>query len=287
MFPFTNVVNSYNARQCSTKTKAAHRARAKTGMYLGGHAPFGYIKDPNDRHKLIIDPVAADIVRQISQLFAEGVGYVRIIKILREKRILNPQAYFNQNNSDYFHSEYWRKPFDWHATSVRSILNNPVYLGKVVFGRRKTKGFFDKSIVDVPEQDWIVVDDTHEPIITQEVWDTVHQIMKSRRRENSSGEVQMFAGLVKCSGCGSSLNASYSKPKGKYTGFSCRVYKNYGKERCTSHAIGWVTMNQLVLEDIRRNAKAAKLAKRQYIDMLVAVKKAKSKNGRLKNPTRN
>ena len=277
VFPFTNVVNSYYARQCSTKTKAAHRARAKTGMYLGSHAPFGYIKDPNDRHKLIIDPVAADVVQQIFQLFAEGIGYVRITKILREKRILNPQAYFNQNNPDYFQSEYWRKPFDWHATSVRSIMNNPVYLGKVVFGRRKTKGFFDKSIVDVPEQDWIVVEDTHEPIITQEVWDTVHQIMKSRRRENSNGEVQMFAGLVKCSGCGSSLNASYSKPKGKYTGFSCWVYKNYGKERCTSHAIGWVTMNQLVLEDIRRNAKAAKLSKRQYIDMLVAAKSEKQK----------
>lgn len=166
---------------------------------------------------MIVDPVAADVVQQIFQLFAEGISYVRITKIPREKRILNPQAYFNQNNPDYFQSEYWRKPFDWHATSVRSIMNNPVYLGKVVFGRRKTKGFFDKSIVDVPEQDWIVVDNTHEPIITQEVWDTVHQIMKSKRTENSNGEVQMFAGLVKCSGCGSSLNASYSKPKGKYT----------------------------------------------------------------------
>lgn len=84
----------------------------------------------------------------------------------------------------------------------------------------------------------------------------------------------MFAGLVKCSGCGSSLNASYSKPKGKYTGFSCWIYKNYGKEGCTSHAIGWITMNQLVLEDIRRNAKAAK---RQYIHMLVAARSEKHK----------
>lgn len=94
VFPFTNVVNSYYARQCSTKAKAAHGARAKTGMYLGATPRLG------------------------------------ISRILREKRILNPQAYFNQNN--------------------------PMYLGKVVFGRRKTKGFFDKSIVDVPEQDWIV-----------------------------------------------------------------------------------------------------------------------------------
>ena len=272
VFPFTNVVNSFYARQASTKAKAAHRARAKAGMYLGGHAPYGYLKDPNDRHKLVVDPMAAEIVRQIFGMFAEGIGYVRMTKILRERQILNPQAYFNQNNPDYFKSDYWRQPFDWHATSVRSILNNPVYLGKVVFGRRKTKGFFDKSIVAVPEQDWIVVDDAHEPLITQEVWDTVHQLMKARRRENTGGEVQMFAGLVKCAGCGSSLNVSYDGKKGRYKNFSCWVYKNYGKERCTSHAIGWVTMQQLVLEDIRRNAKAAKLAKQQYMEMLVTAK---------------
>ncbi|WP_304507948.1 recombinase family protein [Anaerotignum sp.] len=73
--------------------------------------------------------------------FAEGVGYVRITKILRERRILNPQAYFNQNKQDYFQSEYWRKPSDWHATSICSIINNPVYLGKAVLERRHTEGF--------------------------------------------------------------------------------------------------------------------------------------------------
>ena len=110
--PFTNVINSYYARQASTKTKAAHRARAKAGMYLGGHAPFGYIKDPDDRHHLVIDPPAADVVREIYQMFADGIGYVRMTKILRERKILNPIAYFNQNNPEYYKSEYWRKPFD-------------------------------------------------------------------------------------------------------------------------------------------------------------------------------
>lgn len=121
----TNVMNSFYARQAGSKTKAAHRARALDGKYLAGHALFGYMKDPNDRHKLIIDPPAADVVREIFQLFADGVGYVRMTKILRERKILNPMAYFNQNNPDYFkNSGYWRKPFDWHATSVRSILMN-------------------------------------------------------------------------------------------------------------------------------------------------------------------
>ena len=102
----TNVMNSFYAKQSSVKTKAAHRSRAKDGMYLGSHAPFGYRKDPDDRHHLVIDPPAADVVREIFQLFAEGIGYVRMTKILRDRKILNPMAYFNQNNPDYFKSEY-------------------------------------------------------------------------------------------------------------------------------------------------------------------------------------
>lgn len=278
VLPFTNVINSLYARQASEKTKAAHRARAKNGMFLGSRAPYGYQKDPNDRHHLIVDPEAAEVVKEIFRMFADGIGYVRMTKILRERNILNPQAYFNQNNPDYYkHSDYWRKPFDWHATSVRAILNNPVYLGKLTFGKTKTKGFFDKRRVATEESDWIVVEHTHEPLVSQELWDTVHQMMKARRRENSSGHVQPFAGLVKCAGCGSSLNASYDKKKGKYTGFSCWVYKNYGKQRCTSHAIGWQTLNRLVLEDIRCNAQVAKLAAARYVGVLLRTKLEKEK----------
>ena len=278
VLPFTNVINSLYARQASEKTKAAHRARAKNGMFLGSRAPYGYQKDPSDRHHLIVDPEAAEVVKEIFRMFADGIGYVRMTKILRERNILNPQAYFNQNNPDYYkHSDYWRKPFDWHATSVRAILNNPVYLGKLTFGKTKTKGFFDKRRVPAEESDWIVVEHTHEPLVSQELWDTVHQMMKARRRENSSGHVQPFAGLVKCAGCGSSLNASYDKKKGKYTGFSCWVYKNYGKQRCTSHAIGWQTLNRLVLEDIRCNAQVAKLAAARYVGVLLRTKLEKEK----------
>ena len=277
VLPFTNVINSFYARQASTKTRAAHQARARSGMFMGSRAPFGYQKDPDDRHHLIVDPPAADVVRDIFRMFADGIGYVRMTKILREKGILNPQAYFNQNNPNYYKSDYWRKPFDWHASSIRTILENPVYLGKVVFGRSKTKGFFDKRRVETDESEWIIVDNTHEALVTQELWDTVHQMMRAKRRENASGEVQPFAGLVKCADCGSSLNASYDKRKGRYTGFSCWVYKNYGKSRCTSHAIGWKTLNQLVLEDIRRNAVEARRSAQDYMEMLVSLHTEKQK----------
>ena len=146
----------------------------------------------------------------------------------------------------------------------------------------KTKGFFDKQRIEADKSEWIVKENTHEAIITRELWDTVHQMMKARRRENSTGTVQPFAGLVKCADCGSSLNVSYDKKKGRYNGFTCWVYKNYGKERCTSHAIGWVTLNQLVLEDIRRNAYEAKTAASEYMQMLVDVKTEKHKERKFK-----
>lgn len=268
LMPITNVINSQYAKECSRKTKQAHRALAKEGKFIGSRAPFGYIKDPKDRHHLIVDEEAASIVRSIFEMFCDGIGYVRMTKILREKKILNPQAYFNKNNPDYYKSDYWRQNFDWHATSIRVILNNPVYLGQTTFGRTKVKGKTKKKKVATEESEWIVVENTHEPIIDKATWNLAHDIMKNRRRETKSGETQMFAGLVKCSDCGSALNVSRNAKTGKYTSFSCWVYKNYGKERCTSHAIGYKTLYNIVLENIRRQAECASVQKEKYLEML-------------------
>lgn len=268
LMPITNVINSQYAKECSRKTKQAHRALAKEGKFIGSRAPFGYIKDPKDRHHLIVDEEAASVVRSIFKMFCDGIGYVRMTKILREKKILNPQAYFNKNNPNYYKSDYWRQNFDWHATSIRVILNNPVYLGQTTFGRTKVKGKTKKKKVATDESEWIVVENTHEPIIDKATWNLAHDIMKNRRRETKSGETQMFAGLVKCSDCGSALNVSRNAKTGKYTSFSCWVYKNYGKERCTSHAIGYKTLYNIVLENIRRQSECASGQKEKYLEML-------------------
>lgn len=268
LMPITNVINSQYAKECSRKTKQAHRALAKEGKFIGSRAPLGYIKDPKDRHHLLVDEEAASVVRSIFKMFCDGIGYVRMTKILREKKILNPQAYFNKNNPDYYKSDYWRQNFDWHATSIRVILNNPVYLGQTTFGRTKVKGKTKKKKVATEESEWIVVENTHEPIIDKATWNLAHDIMKNRRRETKSGETQMFAGLVKCSDCGSALNVSRNAKTGKYTSFSCWVYKNYGKERCTSHAIGYKTLYNIVLENIRRQAECASVQKEKYLEML-------------------
>lgn len=255
LFPIKNVVNEMYARDVSKKTKAAKKAKARDGQFIGSKAPFGYKIDPNDRHHLIVDEPAAQVVKRIFRLASEGVGYNKMAKIFREEKVLTPIAYFNLNNPDYFKSDYWRKEFDWHVTSIRAILNNEVYLGKLVYGKQRNKSMKSKEKVRNPKEDWIVVENCHEPIITQELWDTVHKILNAKHRPAKAGEVQMFAGLLYCSDCGHCLTYSQKQRKdGSYHGaYSCWRYKTHGKEYCASHYITFDTIYELVLIDIQRN----------------------------------
>lgn len=255
LFLIKNVVNEMYARDVSKKTKAAKKAKARDGQFIGSKAPFGYKIDPNDRHHLIVDEPAAQVVKRIFRLASEGVGYNKMAKIFREEKVLTPIAYFNLNNPDYFKSDYWRKEFDWHVTSIRAILNNEVYLGKLVYGKQRNKSMKSKEKVRNPKEDWIVVENCHEPIITQELWDTVHKILNAKHRPAKAGEVQMFAGLLYCSDCGHCLTYSQKQRKdGSYHGaYSCWMYKTHGKEYCASHYITFDTIYELVLIDIQRN----------------------------------
>lgn len=255
LFPIKNVVNEMYARDVSKKTKAAKKAKARDGQFIGSKAPFGYKIDPNDRHHLIVDEPAAQVVKRIFRLASDGVGYNKMAKIFREEKVLTPIAYFNLNNPDYFKSDYWRKEFDWHVTSIRAILNNEVYLGKLVYGKQRNKSMKSKEKVRNPKEDWIVVENCHEPIITQELWDTVHKILNAKHRPAKVGEVQMFAGLLYCSDCGHCLTYSQKQRKdGSYHGaYSCWMYKTHGKEYCASHYITFDTIYELVLIDIQRN----------------------------------
>lgn len=255
LFPIKNVVNEMYARDVSKKTKAAKKAKARDGQFIGSKAPFGYKIDPNDRHHLIVDEPAAQVVKRIFRLASEGVGYNKMAKIFREEKVLTPIAYFNLNNPDYFKSDYWRKEFDWHVTSIRAILNNEVYLGKLVYGKQRNKSMKSKEKVRNPKEDWIVVENCHDPIITQELWDTVHKILNAKHRPAKAGEVQMFAGLLYCSDCGHCLTYSQKQRKdGSYHGaYSCWMYKTHGKEYYASHYITFDTIYELVLIDIQRN----------------------------------
>ena len=270
MFPMRNVLNDYFAREASIKTKCAKKAKAKAGQYIGSRPPFGYKLDPNDRHHLIIDEPAAETVRRIFRMAAQGIGYNKTAKIFREEKVLTPIAYFNLHNPDYYKSDYWRKEFDWHVTSIRVILENEVYLGKLIYGKQKSKSMKSKQKVKCPREEWIVVENCHEPIITQELWDSAHRMLSSKRRPTMTGEVQMFAGLLYCADCGHALTYSQKKRNdGSYHGaYSCWLYKTHGKEYCASHYITYDAVYDIVLQDVRRVLKVCRADKEQFREML-------------------
>lgn len=250
--------NEWYAREASKKTRSAKNAKAKAGQFIAAKAPFGYKLDPNDRHHLIVDEPAAEIVRRIFTLASQGNGFTRIAKILREEKVLTPIAYFNQNNPDYYKSDYWRQEFDWHCESVRVIINNEVYLGKLVYGKERNRSMKSKRRIKVPKEEWIVAENCHDPIITQEMWNNVHKILLSKHREIKTGEVQIFAGLVRCADCGHALTYSQKKrADGTYHGsYSCWMYKTHGKEYCSSHYITYDDLYSVVFADIQRVIRA-------------------------------
>ena len=266
MFPMRNVLNDYFAREASIKTKTAKKAKAKAGQYIGSKPPFGYKLDPNDRHHLVIDEPAAETVRRIFRMAAQGIGYNKTTKIFREEKVLTPIAYFNLHNPDYFKSDYWRREFDWHVTSIRVILENEVYLGKLVYGRRKNVSMKSKKKVFCPREEWIIVENCHEPIISQELWDDAHRMMSVKRRATKTGEFQIFAGHLYCADCGHALTYSQKKRKdGTYHGaYSCWLYKTHGKEYCASHYINYDVIYDIVLKDIRRVLKSYRKNKDEF-----------------------
>lgn len=275
--PILNMMNDFYARDISTKTRDAKKARAKQGMYLAAKAPYGYVKDPADRHHLIVDEEAAVIVRRIFDMAAHGAGYNRIARTLHTAGIPNPLTYFNQKNPDYYHSDYWKQGTQWHVTSIQSILNNPVYLGCVAHNRVGSKVMNGKTEKKARE-DWIVVEHTHEPLVSTEQWEIVHKQMESRRRAQKDGEPQMFAGLLYCSDCGSALSFSAVHRKTKPDGgqYKCWYYMRHGKEYCSSHYITLDQLSAVVLDDIRRQARYAYLYHGQYLKTL---KEAKAEQG--------
>lgn len=275
--PILNMMNDFYARDISTKTRDAKKARAKQGMYLAAKAPYGYIKDPTDRHHLIVDEDAAAIVQRIFDMAAHGAGYNKIARTLHAEGIPNPLTYFNQKNPDYYHSDYWKQGTQWHVTSIQSILNNPVYLGCVAHNRVGSKVMNGKTEKKARE-DWIVVEHTHEPLVSTEQWEIVHKQMESRRRAQKDGEPQMFAGLLYCSDCGSALSFSAVHRKTKPDGgqYKCWYYMRHGKEYCSSHYITLDQITTVVLDDIRRQARYAYLYHGQYLKTLKEAKAEQS-----------
>jgi DNA invertase Pin-like site-specific DNA recombinase/ssDNA-binding Zn-finger/Zn-ribbon topoisomerase 1 len=244
--PMRNLFNQFYPADTSKKVRQAFRAKASRGEFIGAQAPFGYKKSQKDKHVLIIDEEVAPIVQRMFTLIAyHGYGFTKIAKLFSSEKILTPSAYQARNSN----REYSKNPYDWNLGSVRAIINNETYLGKLVSGKRSVMSFKNKRVIKKDREDWIVVDDMFPPIITQELWDEAHARIGERKRDSTSSFDNIFAGLIKCDKCGKVLGLSSNKKEKPY--YVCETYKKKGKHICTPHYTLYNDIYDTVLRKIQ------------------------------------
>jgi len=206
--PFKNILNEMYAKDISKKVRAAFRSKAENGEFIGSVAPYGYKKHPENKNRLIVDEIAADVVRRVFNMTLEGYGLNKIVRVFNSEGILNPTMYKKQQGLTYVNNLRLEGTTYWTNSTIRKILGNIVYTGVMAQGKQRTKSFKCKKKVSCSENDWVVVEGTHEPIIAPETWDAVQGMLSVRKRAMSDGETHLFAGLVKCIDCGRFIKSS-------------------------------------------------------------------------------
>lgn len=210
---FSNIMNDDYIRQLSIKIKSTFAMKRARGEFLGNYAPYGYMKSPEDRHKLIIDPEAAEVVRMIFQWYAGGVSASRIVKQLNALQIMPPSVYKASRGCKGFtqHSGGGVKRGAWALTTVNSILKDEVYIGNLVQGKRKSVSYRTKKLAPVDESEWVVIEGTHEAIIPDEIFTIVHGRFARRTRAAPNRQASyLLSGFVRCARCGGRMNRNVS-----------------------------------------------------------------------------
>ncbi len=255
LVPFKNLINDEYCRDTSIKIRSALNGKKKKGEFIGAFPSYGYIKNPKDKHKLVIDKVAAEVVRKIFDWNVnEGLGKVAICHKLNELGILNPTGHkkleLGQNYNNYASKD---NLYTWTPSTVRNILNNEVYIGNTVQGKRRTKSYKVHKVENVPQEEWVRVENTHEPIVDRETFEKAQNLSKKDMKVSQrTGELSIWAGLLKCKDCGRAMNkkSSTNKSGNKNEYYICSTYRKKSNQLCTKHTIKVGKLEKAVLQAI-------------------------------------
>ncbi len=259
--PFKNILNEMYSKDISKKVHSSYVLKAQKGQFTGCIAPFGYKKDPEDKNHLLIDGETAPVVRLIFGYALDGHGPNYIRRRLEEEKHPCP-TWWNRKRGHRNIRTKWEKKdpengrYVWDFSVIKEILMNPVYTGAIASQKTEYR-FKIGTIRDKKPEDWIVVEGTHEPLVDKKDFAIVQEKLKSRQRPGKSGEINLFAGLIKCGECGKALTIRTTHEKFPKRIFSCKTYNAYGKQHCTQHRVEFDTLYSLVLNKIRECAAAA------------------------------
>lgn len=259
--PFKNILNEMYSKDVSKKVHSAYLSKARSGKFTGCLAPFGYRKDPEDNSRLVIDEETAWIVRRIFELARNGRGTNHIRRRLEDEKIPCPTWWNRQRGlrsklTKFELADPENGRFMWDFTTIKEILSNPVYIGTIA-SQKANYRFKTGWINDKKPEDWICVEGVHEPLIDRDTFELVQDKVKSRKRPDAWGNYSIFAGLVKCGQCGSTMNIRRANQKGNARIFTCSKYNRYGVKHCSQHRISYEGLYQIVLDKIRDYAARA------------------------------
>ena len=257
MMPIMNVFNEWHAANTSKKIRAVKRANAKEGIYTAKKASYGYIMGTDKKRAPVIDEETAPIVRRIFEMYASGTSPWKIAEALNEEGIPSPAAYA------YAKLGQKAKPDGaglWTAVTIREMLNKIIYIGHMPQLRWTSLSYKNHKRFRKDEKEWAVVYNTHEPIISQELWDRVQERQKSiaTGKKTKIGFTHPLSGFLVCADCGNKMKlcTSISRSTGRRLhSFNCGHHIRYGKAYCFSHYIAASILEYIVLSDIRSMAK--------------------------------
>lgn len=250
---FKNVMNDEYCRDISNKVRASLDRKRGKGEFIGSFASYGYFKDPEDHHHLVVDPVAADVVRNIYQWFLGGMSIIGIAKKLNQLGVPNPTMYKKQLGFNYRHPSGELCDGLWPDSSVKRILKNRIYTGDMVQNKTKIKSYKVQVCTNIPEEQWIVVPNTHEAIIPLEQFEDVQQLLRrDTRTAPGVSHVSIFGGYIRCADCRRAMGKkSTTQPYKKYYYYVCQTFRKGDRAACTKHTIREEKLYQAVLTTIQ------------------------------------
>jgi site-specific DNA recombinase len=222
------------SQRISRRIQTALKQKAKRGEYKGSNAPYGY--EVIDKKLVVRKDETVDVIKLIFYLYLQGKGIEAIARHLDSLGYPTPAQIAGKKNAGQY----------WQGTSVKLILKNPHYVGDLVQGRSKVRSVVDKTRDDIPIGEWIVIPNSHEPIISKEDFETVQDMLKSRYKKRPKAKKHLFTNVIYCSDCGTSLWYMQDRK-----GYVCGRYRKHGKNACTSHFVKEDRLKKAILTELR------------------------------------
>lgn len=248
IIPFKNLINDAYCRDISVKIRSHLEVKRKNGEFIGSFAPYGYQKNENDRNSLVIDPIAAGIVKDIFRMKLHGLSQDAVANRLNDAGILSPMEYKNVTGSNYQTSFKTSDKAVWSSVTVRRILENELYIGNLVQGRQTTPNHKVKKTVLKPEKDWVRIEKNHEAIISDRDFSIVQRLLgMDTRISPKQSEVYPLAGLIVCADCGAAMVRQNAYAGGKkYQYYVCS--RNKETKECSNHRTPVDRLEETVLQ---------------------------------------